>query len=105
MARTRKTEKAVPKQAEIISINTLRAQRDAGRANRFLTIGIVEHEPMVGEISVCRMTDGTYMLAYVEAEADGLWYVRSRRAAEVEAVGGRVVFVDVVTRDLTGDAG
>jgi len=92
MPRTKKTEKAVPKMGEIVSIVTLRAQHDAKRADDFFLIGIITNEPAAGEISVCRLKDGTYMLAYVEyVGPDGMWYVRGNRAAEVEAVGGRVV--------------
>ncbi len=101
MARTKRTEKAVPKMGEIVSFAALKAQRDATRANVFFTIGIINHEAVVGEISVCYMKDGTYMLALVEDEGDdGLWYVRSKRAEEVEAVGGRVV----VTTYLHGES-
>jgi hypothetical protein len=102
MARTkRKTEKAEPKMGEIVSFAALKAQRDATRADVFYTIGIISHEPAVGEISVCHMKDGTFMLALVEHEDDaGLLYVRSKRAAEVESVGGRVV----VTTYLHGES-
>ncbi len=37
MARTKKTEKAEPKQAEIISLASLRAQREAKRAGMLAT--------------------------------------------------------------------
>jgi hypothetical protein len=86
---------------EIVSFAALKAQRDVKRADVFFTIGIIDHEAAVGEISICYMKDGTYMLALVEHEDDaGLWYVRSKRAAEVEAVGGRVV----VTTYLHGES-
>jgi uncharacterized OB-fold protein len=101
MATTKRTEKAVPKMGEIVSFAALKAPRDATRADVFYTIGIISHEVVVGEISVCHMKDGTYMLALVEREDDaGLLYVRSKRAAEVESVGGRVV----VTTYLHGES-
>jgi hypothetical protein len=100
MRRTKRTEKAEPKMGEIVSFAALKPQRDATRANVFFTIGILSREPAVGEISVCQMKDGTYMLALVEdKDDDGLWYVRGKRAAEVEGVGGRVV----VTTYLHGE--
>jgi hypothetical protein len=44
------------------------------------------------------MKDGTFMLALVEHEdAAGLLYVHSKRTAEVESVGGRVVSVQLQT--------
>ncbi len=102
MARTkRKTEKAEPKMGEIVSFAALKAQRDATCANVFFTIGIISHEPAVGEISVCQMKDGTYMLALVEHEGDdGFWHVRSKRVAEIDFVCGRVV----VTTYLHGES-
>jgi hypothetical protein len=102
MARTkRKTEQAKPKMGEIISFAALKAKRDATRADAFFTIGIINREPAAGEISVCQMKDGTFMLALVEHEGDdGFWHVRSKRAAEVEFVSGRVV----VTTYLHGES-
>ncbi len=99
MARTKRTEKAVPKMGEIVSFAALKAKRDATRADVFLTIGVISGEPAVGEISVCYMKDGSFMLALVEHEDDaGLLYVRSKRTAEVESVGGRVVSVQLQTK-------
>jgi hypothetical protein len=96
MARTKRIEKAEPKQAEIISFASLKAARDAKRADIFLTVGMIDGDPEPHQVCLCRMKNGTYTLAYVEsASGDGTWTVLSARVADMEEVCGRVVSVQL----------
>ncbi len=96
MARTKRTEKAVPKMGEIVSFAALKAQRDATRANVFCSVAIIEGELCIGDIALCKYIGGGYTLRKVEAEgADNTWVVEN--VAEIEFVCGRVVSVQLQT--------
>jgi hypothetical protein len=70
MARTKKTEKAVPKMGEIISFASLRARRDAKRADAFGTFGISwDEETAVGDVVLIAMKDGSYTLDMIKHSA------------------------------------
>ncbi len=78
--------------AEVISISTLRARRDAKRADTFATIGVIDGEIRPGDVVLVVMEDGSYGLDCVKGKAsDGTWYVHSNRYAGVSGVVGRVV--------------
>ncbi len=99
MARTKKTEKAEPKQAEIISLASLRAKRDAKHADLLLTTYVVMGEGSVaGDVVLCSLTDGGFTFATVEARGENGDYriCRSDRADEIIGVCGRVVRVEVI---------
>jgi hypothetical protein len=96
MARTKRIEKAEPKQAEIISFASLKARRDAKRADVFLSVGIIDGDLAPHQICLCRMKDGTYTLAYIEsASGDDAWNALSACVADIEEVCGRVVSVQL----------
>ncbi len=97
MARTKRIEKAAPKQAEIVSFAALKARRDAGRADVFFTVGIIEGEVAPGEVCVLVMRDGTHALGYVDFgdEDQASWHVLNKCSADAVGVCGRVVLCDI----------
>ncbi len=98
MARTKKTEKAAPKGAEIISLASLRAKRDAKRADVRVTTYVLTGEGVnAGDIVLCLLKDNTHALASVESkdEDTGKYHLhRGNRSGEVAGVIGRVVTVE-----------
>jgi hypothetical protein len=96
MARTKRIEKAVPKQAEIISFASLRARREAKLADVFCSVAIIEGDIRVGSLTLCRLKDGTHTIGFIQSgdEEDG-WHALCDRIDEVDAVCGRVVSVQL----------
>jgi hypothetical protein len=98
MARTKKTEKAEPKQAEIISLASLRARREAKRADISATTYVLTGgDAGAKDIVLCALKDGGYTLAFVESRGErGTYMLYSNRpAGEITGVYGRVVMVEV----------
>ncbi len=99
MARTKKTEKAEPKQAEIISMASLRARRDAKRADYQVTTYVLSGESMkAGDIALCGLKDGGFTLASIESTTERGTYIlhNNDRTGEITGVYGRVVMAEVM---------
>jgi hypothetical protein len=99
MARTKKTEKAEPKQAEIVSLASLREKREAKRADSRVTAYVVTNEKAnVDDIVLCGTIDGEYVLAHVATltERGGYTLNSNRPRGELTGVYGRVVMVEVM---------
>ncbi len=99
MARTKRTEKAEPKQAEIISMASLRAKREAKRADvRVTTYVLTCDEVSASDIVLCGTKDGGYVLACVESRgASGGYTLNSDRPTEeITGIFGRVVMAEVM---------
>ncbi len=98
MTRTKKTEKAEPKQAEIISLASLRARREAKRAGMLATAYVLTGgDAGANDIVLCALKDGGYTLALVESRSErgGHHLHPTRRGDEITGVYGRVVMVEV----------
>jgi hypothetical protein len=93
----RKTEQAKPKQAEIISLASLRAKREAKRADSRVTAYVVTNEKAnVDDIVLCGTIDGEYVLAHVATLTERGYTLNSNRpTGEITGVYGRVVMVEV----------
>ncbi len=98
MPRTKKTEKALPKMGEIVSINDARARRDAKRADVFCGASVIYGEAREGDTVLCELKTGGYIFAFCESAAAADSYaIRSGRLGEIKHVVGRVVSVQLQT--------
>ncbi len=74
MPRTKRTEKAMPKMGEVISFASLKAARDAKRADVFCSVGVLTAEIRKGDVVLCKLYDGgdCFAICYdVSDEEDG----------------------------------
>lgn len=81
-------------QAQIISINSIKAKREAAKADFHCAVFIIEGTPSQGDIVLCELNDGTLALGWIAAIAKENGYVvQSPRNGEIKSVIGRAVHV------------